>query len=47
MAGFNLFNLNMNMFNTDYANSYKIVPDYLTGTSFVTYRKERKQHLFQ
>lgn len=45
MLGFNFFKLNMNMFNNDYSNSYRILPDYLTGTSFITYRKERKQQL--
>jgi len=47
MAGFKLFNLNMNMFNNDYSHSFRILPDYLTGTTFVSYRKERKQALYQ
>ena len=39
----NLFNVNLNMFNNDYTNSYKVIPDYITGNSFVAYRKQRKQ----
>ena len=40
-------NLNMSMFNNDYSANYKILPDYITGTSFVSYRKQRKQFLYQ
>ena len=43
----NFFNINLNTNNNDYSNSYKVIPDYITGNSFVAYRKTRKQLNYQ
>ena len=39
----NFFNVNFNTYNNDYSNSFRVIPDYITGNSFVGYRKTRKQ----
>jgi hypothetical protein len=38
-------NINHRLFPTDYTVGFRVVPDYITGTNFVAYRKERKQFI--
>jgi hypothetical protein len=39
------FNIDHHMFSNDYSHRFKILPDYITGTVLVTYRKERRQFI--
>lgn len=41
----NLFNIDYRSFNYDYSHGFKVLPDYITGTHQITYRKERKQFI--
>lgn len=38
-------NINHRFFSTDYSVGFRVIPDYITGTNFVAYRKQRKQFI--
>jgi hypothetical protein len=38
-------NINHRLYPTDYSVGFRVVPDYITGSNFVAYRKERKQFI--
>ena len=40
-----IFNIDLSRRSNDYSHSFKIYPDFLTGTRFVAYRKDRKQFI--
>lgn len=39
---FNFFNIDYRRYSSDYSNGFRVLPDYMTGTTLTTYRKERK-----
>ena len=41
----NYINMDFRYNALDYSNGFRVLPDYLTGTVFVAYRKERKNFL--